>query len=135
MDQALRIHHPDIAREKNIRPGLCPASDAKELSSMSSLSRKEHRVMLHTAHLSKSMPKGPNNHNPSGILGTAGLLLEFKHGIPELCAPFADCTSLWEGLMILMHMDDNAFLGLVLWVAILVASLVATAKWLLALAK
>ena len=37
--------------------------------------------------------------------------------------------------MILMHMDDNAFLGLVLWVAILVASLVATAKWLLALAK
>ena len=68
MDQALKIHHPDIAREKNIRPGLCPASDAKELSSMSSLSRKEHRVMLHTAHLSKSMPKGPNNHNPSGIL-------------------------------------------------------------------
>jgi|HubBroStandDraft_4_1064222.scaffolds.fasta_scaffold131094_3 hypothetical protein len=60
-----------------------------------------------------------------GILGACGLLVEFKHGIPAICAPFANCTDLSDFFLTVVQMEDGVFVGIIAWLAMLVASSVA----------
>ena len=68
-----------------------------------------------------------------GILGIAGDLVEFKHGLPAIFGPFLNCHSGWDVVATLQNMDDGQFIGIVLWCALLLASLWATIKGVTAL--
>jgi len=59
-----------------------------------------------------------------GILGLFGMLVELKHGIPEICAPFANCTGLADFALAIKQMDDIVFVGILAWVAMLVLSMI-----------
>ena len=60
-----------------------------------------------------------------GFLGAGGILIELKHGIPALMAPFWECGTLSEAFQVIGKMEDVAFLGWFGWLALLVTSLVA----------
>jgi hypothetical protein len=59
-----------------------------------------------------------------GILGLFGMLVELKHGIPEIYAPFAHCAGLADFGLAIMHMEDIVFVGILAWVAMLVLSII-----------
>lgn len=63
-----------------------------------------------------------------GTASVAGVILEAKHGIPELIAPFSQCNGLLDALLILRQMSDDQLLGLFLWLVILVGSGYAMAR-------
>ncbi len=72
----------------------------------------------------KGLPSGGLGKRSStmGILGICGMLLEFKHGIPAIYAPFAKCTCFWDIIWTLGQMEDGVFIGVVMWTVMLAAS-------------
>ena len=86
--------------------------------------------------ISRLPPTNPSRQSGAfGVLGLAGLLLAFKEGIPAIGAPFTACHGLWDTLQTVHDMDNSAFLGIIMWVAMLVASTYAAARAILLLIK
>lgn len=80
-----------------------------------------------SATFAQGLPPTPGGHGWGMLsaVGLGGLALEFKHGTIAILAPFHGCTSLWDVLARLGAMEDTTFLGLGLYVAILIASTLA----------
>ncbi len=80
---------------------------------------------MNVSNVSSNIPGGPGSHSAFGIAGAAGLLLEFKHGIPAVLKPFDNCQGFWDFISIIDHMEDGVFLGVFLWLVLLIVSLIA----------
>lgn len=58
-----------------------------------------------------------------GALGILGLLLDWKVGLHEIVTTFAGCETAWDVLRTLDRLEETMFLGLVVWLLLLLASL------------
>jgi hypothetical protein len=60
-------------------------------------------------------------------IGLGGLAIEWKHGLAAILNPFLGCGSVGEGIARLSRLDDATFLGIGLYIAIMVASTITLA--------
>ena len=90
-----------------------------------------------TSTAAASLPKGPGGHGGGAlsVIGIAGWALEWKHGSAALVEPFAHCASLFDVLACLHGMKDEVFLGLGLYLAILIVSTLSLAMGLVRIGR
>ncbi|MEM1195666.1 MAG: hypothetical protein AAGH57_06145 [Pseudomonadota bacterium] len=67
-------------------------------------------------------PKERNKGAKMTTLGVAGLMMEWKHGLKEIASPFSECVDLTDLLITIAALDGVVFLGVGVYIAILVAS-------------
>jgi hypothetical protein len=68
--------------------------------------------------------KGPGGHGGSALsmIGFGGWALEWKHGSAAVLEPFTGCRGIGEVFARMVGLDDATFLGLGLFVAIMIVS-------------
>jgi hypothetical protein len=76
-----------------------------------------------------------NGHGLEGILGAAGIIIELKHGVAAIIAPFSECETLPDAFWAIYKMEDVTLVGWFVWVVILVTSIIAVGYALKSLIK
>jgi hypothetical protein len=82
--------------------------------------------------MASTIPNPPPNAPPNTLLGGGimtvfgafGTALDIKHASSALAVPFQGCHGVYSVAERLVGMDDTLFLGVLVWVGVLIVSLV-----------